>query len=228
MKLPQLFNSPTPSNPSSTSDSSTNLTRLAPLFFVSIIVFIFILFGFLIYASINRHFATVDLLFTPASSTVKIDGKTYAAGKFKLSPGSHQITIEKYGFTSIEETLELSSNQTTLAYYILTPNADFTQTWYKTNPDDARLAEGITSYLFDASSNNTLKKYPALSKLPVQQTNFSIYQSSCNDAEICIFIDAEPAHYESALTYFKSKIDSDIGRYHFIFKNYSNPFKGEG
>lgn len=203
-------------------------TKPLPILFVFIAFCIIVIFGILIYFSINHHFATINLLFTPISATATIDGKTYSSGNIRITPGHHELIIEKYGFETISTTLDLSPNQTTSAHFILNPNTDFTANWYNEHPDDAKLAEGINTYAFDSASAKLYQSYPALSKLPIKTDHFSLYQSSCTEETACILIDANPAYYESAIDYFKTKIDPNMGRYQFIFKDYFNPFKGEG
>ena len=72
------------------------------------------------------------------------------------------------------------------------------------------------------------KRYPILKKLPIYEEDFYIYQQGCDEPTLCILIDTNEDYYNAAINYFRKNLDSDVGKYRFIFYDYSNPFLGEG
>lgn len=209
-----------------TNQNSSN--RFLAIATIVVVAFIGII-AFLISTTINTMTASVELHYTPTSTTITIDGKPYTGdGSITVTPGNHEIIAEKYGFETQTISVDAPSGQTTPVYIILEPNTDFTTDWYTTHPDDAILAEGITGYRLEYNNKILSQKYPNLSKLPIRAANFQIYQTACTVSEVCIMIDASSAHRDEALKYFRQKIDKDSGRYYITFKDYYNPFNGEG
>lgn len=211
-------------------DRPTKLPPFVFRIFSWILLLIFIGFIiYLIYLLFDQRLAKVDLFYTPTSASVTIDGVPYASfGTYKLSPGPHEFVIEKYGFETISTTLDLVSGYNP-AHFILQPNLDITQNWYKEHPDDQLIIEGLSSRNSNAKSDELLQKYPALTKLPQIKGRFSLHQASCYGSKTCVLVVSfSPAYHNKAIEYFRENVDSDLGRYYFSFKDYVNPFQGEG
>lgn len=193
---------------------------LFSLFFVTIFV--------LVTTSIAKlRYSTIELTYTPASAVVTIDGKQVSAGEVRISPGDHVILIEKYGFEPDGKTLTTYPGSSHVINLSLSSNNPATSNWYTYHPNDQKIGEGIGSYEFDHFSEELQKNYPFVKNLPVETANFSIYRSSC-EGEVCFYIDADPKYRDEAIEYFKKNLNSDVGKFKFRFKNYSNPFLGEG
>ena len=203
-------------------------TRIIPITIGASAILFLIIVILAIKFTIEAHLSTVDLLYTPSSAVATIDGKEYPSGEIQLPPGRHEVIVEKYGFETESTTIETYPGQTTPAYFVLDSNQPFTADWYSNNYDDALTAQGISSREYDDQRVDILDEYPAFKKLPVKQNGFSIYQATCNGTQICVTIDASNAFRNEAIEYFRKNIDSDLGRYYFTFKNYTNPFMGEG
>lgn len=182
----------------------------------------------IIFIIIAKNTATLDVYYTPLSATVTIDGKVVTQRENSVSPGQHEVRAEKYGFEPKTMTVNVAGGETSPVYIILQPNTEFTADWYAKHPDDSTMAEGITGYESDYESEKYYEKYPALSKLPIKQKDYSIYRQVCDIHEACIAVYAESNYREEALDYFREKVDSDVGQYYFIFMSYHNPFMGEG
>ena len=182
----------------------------------------------IVYVIIAKNTSVLDIHCTPLSATVTIDGEVAMLGENSVSPGSHEIKAEKYGFESETVTVNVVGGEKLPVYFAMRSNAEFTKDWYIYNPEDAKMLEGIAGYELDSESEKIQKNYPNLSKLPVKQKDFSIYQQACTISDVCIAVYAESYHREEALEYFKKKIDSDVGKYYFYFMSYYNPFLGEG
>lgn len=199
-----------------------------PILIVVVIVGAIGFLAFLVYTTINAVTATIDLKYTPVSAVATIDGEVYQAGEITVSPGFHEIKVNKYGFEEQAIAIDVPAGQTTNAYFILESNSDFTANWYATHSEDAIIAEGILGYNTDEDADDVFKKYPALSKLPVKTNYYSFFQTACDNYEVCILIQTDSAHRNEAIAYFRQEIDQDLGRYYFIFSDYHNPFMGEG
>ena len=189
-----------------------NPARIFPIAICITVILVTVVIIVAIKFAVESHLSTIDLLYTPASATATIDGKEYTSGKIQLPPGTH----------------ETHSSQTTPAHFALEPNESFTTNWYENNYNDALIAQGISSQQFNEQRASTLEKYPALKELSIEQKGFTIYQATCNGTQVCIMIDASNAYRNEAIEFLRKYIDQDLGRYYFSFRNYSNPFLGEG
>lgn len=189
---------------------------------VIIVVSLIIKFG------IESGYSTIELTYVPMTATATIDGKTYNAGTIQLSPGTHEIVVQKYGFETQTQSFETSSSQTTHVDIVLEPSDSFTKNWYEHNQDDSTAIEGIVGRESDQARINAREKYPAFKKLPVNHDHFTIYQATCNGSQPCVMIDSRKEYRDEAINYFRRFIDKDMGNYYITFKNYTNPFRGEG
>lgn len=178
-------------------------------------------------AFIESNQPRIDLLYTPESAVVTLDGKIVESGEIVLPAGAHEIKAEKFGFESEEVTVEAEWGEATPVYIVMSPNTDESSDWYIKNEEDGRIVEGITGYRNESESDEMMQQYPILNKLPIYEDDFYIYHQAC-DEPICILIDTNEDYYDEAIKYFREELDDDIGKYRFVFYDYSNPFLGEG
>lgn len=195
---------------------------------VGIVVIIFVtVIALFIKSVVESSQPKINLVYAPTTALVTIDGKITQAGEIVLSPGAHEIKAEKFGFDSETVTVEAEPGKTKPVSIVLTPNREETGNWYNEHEEDGRVVDGAIGYEYDADSKEMLKDYPIIGQLPIINESFKIYQQGC-DEPICVLIDADKSQYNAAIEYFREKLDSDIGKYRFVYTNYSNPFLGEG
>lgn len=200
---------------------------LMAAFIVAFLILVGIIYV-VVHAIVTMTKSAVDIYFTPLSATVTIDGNEVAQNENRVSPGQHEVRVEKFGFETETFVVDVQVGETVPVYVVLQPNIDFTMDWYLIHPEDSKMAEGITGYELEYRAKKHKEEYPNLSKLPVKQTNYSIYQQECEAYKVCIRIIADINYRDDAINYFKDKIDSDVGKYYFIITDYYNPFRGEG
>ena len=208
-------------------DGSLKPKNIFLLVLVSIGIFSIILLVILLTFLSRFRYSTLNLTFSPLSAVATIDGTQVSSGAVHISPGTHQITIEKFGFETKTETFTLSAGQSRDFSVMLSPSEDFTKSWYSFHPEDGKISEQIGDKSADDFTASLEKTYPFASKLPIKTANFQISRSSCN-GEVCFTISASSEHLDEALNYFKSRLYSDLGSLNIVFKDYHNPFKGEG
>ena len=201
--------------------------RTLPIIVGSIVLLFIIVIVLSTKVFIENNQPRIDLLYVPSSAVVTLDGEMVGSGETVLSAGEHEIRIEKYGFDPENLTVKTNWGEVTPVHIVMTPNTDETKNWYAENEDDGRIAEGISGYIYDGEANRMIAEYPVLTKLPVFKEDFYIYQQAC-DEPICILVDTNEDYFEDAIRYFHEKLDDDIGKYRFVFYDYSNPFLGEG
>ena len=205
-------------------------TRTTPIIVGCVLLLFVVIIIIAIKAFIESNQPRIDLLYTPESAIVTLDGKVVESGEIVLPAGEHEIKAEKFGFESEELKVEVGWGEATPVHIVMAPNIEETEDWYISdkNTEDGRTVEGITGYQYEEEADDMALLYPILKKLPVYEEDFYIYQQACDEPTLCILVDTNEDYYEAAIKYFREKLDSDIGEYRFIFYDYSNPFLGEG
>lgn len=193
---------------------------------IAVVFIVMIIIGIKIF--IEQQQSRVDLLYTPTSAVVMLDGELVESGEIVVSPGTHEITAEKYGFEPQTITVEAEAGRTVSAHIVLVPNTDDASDWYYTHENDGKIVEGVVGYQSENEREEMMNRYPVLKKLPINKKEFKIYQQICDEEKMCILVDAYKENYGVAIDYFRDELDGDVGRYHFVFRNYFNPFLGEG
>ena len=202
--------------------------RVVPIVVGCIVLLFAVIAVVVIKIVIESNQPRIDLLYTPESALVTLDGEIVESGEKVVSAGKHEIKAEKYGFEPESFTVEVGWGEATPVQIIMTPNKDETSDWYFENEKDGRIIEGISGHQYEAESDDMLLMYPILEKLPIYKDDFNIYQQGCDEPTLCILIDTNEDYYDDAIEYFRAELDDDLGEYRFIFYDYSNPFLGEG
>ena len=208
-------------------EGNPDSTKMWPMAVVGAVIMIIVVLVVFIKFFIENNQPRINLLYAPLSAVATMDGKAVDIGEIVLS-GKHEITVEKYGFESQTVEIEPGWGDATPVYIVLTPNMEETEDWYTTHEEDGRILEGINGYSYDAKVNDMIKQYPIIEQLPVIKQDYSFYQQACDEPTLCILVVAEEGYFGDAIDYFKKKLDSDVGKYRFIFSDYSNSFMGEG
>lgn len=101
---------------------------------------------------------SLEILVSPSSTTILIDGKPYHNGQYKISTGTHEVSLQNDGFISSQETINIENDTPYSIRKCLTPN-DTDNWWesnyYKNNENDYNLC-------FEISQKNTLEKEASL------------------------------------------------------------------
>ena len=202
--------------------------RTLPIIVGSVVIVLVIVIIISIKAFLENMQPRISLLYTPISAVVTVDGRLARSGEIALSAGTHEVKAEKYGFETETRMVEVEPGGATPVYIVMTPVMEETENWHTTHEEDGRIVEGISGYQYDAESESIMSQNPIVNKLPVVTNTFGIYQQGCDESTLCIYIDTYEGYYNTAIEYFRNNLDSDLGKYSFVFRNYSNPFLGEG
>jgi len=103
----------------------------------------------------------------PKSAKITIDGKKAGVGNNKVFAGKHTVKISKEGFSQQAQTITTQAEQTVYLGTALSSNSPKTQNWYKENPDDQKLSEGISSHQSDYDSQTAVQSNTLLQQLPI-------------------------------------------------------------
>ena len=86
--------------------------------------------------------AQLEVLVAPSSSKITVDGRKIENGTFGFLPGKHEIKIEKEGFESKTEIVELASGET-VRFWTYLFEEDGGLEYYGTNADDMAILEEV-------------------------------------------------------------------------------------
>lgn len=150
----------------------------------------------------------IEIRVAPISATILIDGKSYQNGTFRIPSGTHNIKIEKPGFTTKEFVFDTNTSDKLYTYLVET---DGGYNWYLSHKEDSLLLTSIGDYESNINSENYTKKYPVVQILPIiyanydKEYNYTEYRidggsfSDCK-TDFCLKItDTTGGNYSSAL-----------------------------
>ena len=172
----------------------------------------------------------LSLVIAPASSGIIIDDKEYSGGsEISLEAGTHELRIEKFGFSTHTEQIEIKKSETTTVYVALEPTIAITQKWYDLYPEDAKLKATIDEKNREIDYKKIVSAYPGIEKLPYTGESFRLSYVKCIPVQFyeneCVLISAKSKEASlSAIDYFRKNIDSKLGQYYFTYHESSNPF----
>lgn len=145
------------------------LIKSKPFVLITLPLLIFIT-AVIIIAMVNLgQTKEIEIVVTPASATIKIDGKSYENGTYKFKEGTYQVHLEKENFVSKD--FSFNTNDTDRIYEYL-EQADGTYSWYLNHETDALLLTKIGSFNADIEAQEFTKSYNAISKLPIIYANY--------------------------------------------------------
>lgn len=191
----------------------TKITKKTKFFLTILAILIPLLILSIVTIKNRIHDAKIDLLISPASSLIKIDGKEYKNGKHDISSGKHTIELSKDGFDFKKEEIEIKTGETHIYYNYLQELNSSTE-WYKTHEEDSLLLETIIPALSDKHLKSLQEKYPLIQHLPIniseynktytKYTNYSISYTIEDDLIQIIITDISGDNYKTALEKIKS------------------------
>lgn len=134
---------------------------------VIIAILAVLLVGGLVWLLVDRaqKTATINVTITPESSQITIDGKQ-ASSSNRIRPGAYVVSVEKEGFHSYEESVDVGSNEVIDLYVALEPSSDETQGWYDENPEDAGALERVLDNQYTQEATTITENFPVISILP--------------------------------------------------------------
>ena len=118
-----------------------------------------------------KYSATLDIVVAPISAEVKIDGKVYENGTYKMEPGEVAYEITKDGFATKSGVLNLEDGRTTKLYTYLLPT-DGSFDWYLEHESDQMILNTIGDALAGEESRSYFERYPIVQILPIVYANY--------------------------------------------------------
>jgi hypothetical protein len=177
---------------------------------VSVLV-LFVAFG-LFSALQHRGEIKVRLVVAPKDSSLTLNGQPTKSGTLYLKPGVYTVKASRQYFTDVTEKIDTRELGPEPSIYLL-PGADTPEAlkWLEDHPEDEELREAIGASRAIQESQDTLKKYPVVEKLPYKTLDYKIDYSLVND-ELQLQISLYPiattpgsALYDQQVEEFKQK-----------------------
>ena len=108
-----------------------------------IIAAIGITIGVLIIVAVAINFpktAKVDILVSPRSAKVTLNGKKYSSGIHRIEPGTYILEIKKDGFEDVQAEIDIEKEDVKKIYYCLIAEKE---NYYEDNEVDAEICDRI-------------------------------------------------------------------------------------
>jgi hypothetical protein len=138
------------------------------------IVALILVFGGLIYYTVREesYTAKINLVVTPASSKITLNGKSHGQGTIRVKPGNYKIVVSKAGFSSDTYSTTVKKGAISQVGIVLISNSISTAGWYFTHPTDEQVAEGISSRENTAAAQEAVDAVPLIKLLPFTGPGF--------------------------------------------------------
>lgn len=157
----------------------SHLISKHPLSAIILVTLIFATSVLVIVALNIKSTTKVEILVTPESSEITINGKTYQNGTFDLPVGKLSVSIKKSGFETQEFTFDSATSNKIYTYLL---QSDGTYSWYDEHPEDSSIMTTISDYQADQTAASYTEKNPLIDKLPIviaeydQEYNYTEYR----------------------------------------------------
>jgi hypothetical protein len=119
-----------------------------------------------------RRTATIDILVTPKSSSIKVGDRSFSNGQHSIEPGSYQVSISKEGFKPYTSEITVESGKTVEVRAIL-QQADGGIDWYAEHPEDDAIYTALSDKEYEDNSHIISDKFPIVKVLPIEFANFA-------------------------------------------------------
>ena len=179
---------------------------------------------FYIFSSIktNSNKVAVEFHYAPFKSTLKLNGKNYPNHhKINIEPGKYQLTVTLEHFKTINQTIDITSDQNQVFSAGLTPSDDLGKSIKKQYLGDYKSLEGFASLESNQKGEKEKSSYPIISILPVDKVIYKIsYEFSSKKPTIIIH--SEPVYIDNALQflYSQTNLDPKIPSYRIVMSSY--------
>ncbi|MCL1797365.1 MAG: PEGA domain-containing protein [Eggerthellaceae bacterium] len=181
--------------------------------FVIIVIILAIIFS----AKANSA-ATIDVLVSPSTATVTINGKAYENGQHDIKAGDYHVEVTHEDFeTHTEEITIVPGENYELNIRLAELKGDIEwYEWYADRPEEDALQTAIASKNYEKMVEEFVAKYPIVSILPYYCTkyedNYAVYyeyklyyKMTENDSNMILVIDDAAGNgREDALQYIRN------------------------
>ncbi len=174
-----------------------------------------------------KNSAKLTVEVAPSGSTIKINGKKVRAGQSSQHAGKITVEVSRKGFKTVTETITLGEYDDRYVGIALQSDDSSTSDWYDKHENDRMRAEGISSRVFDDSTENDIDKSPIIKELPYisagnkYRIDYGTSEGDDPDKPVRIFITAPTAAIrQSALDWIKAS-GWDVSDYKIVFINRS-------
>lgn len=152
------------------------------------IVVILLTVFFFIFSNIEKT-ARLEILVAPASSEIKINGKSYKNGTYAFIPGTYHVEIKKEGFNSYSGEIEIKDEKENRLYHYL-EQTDGSFSWYLDHKQDDSIMATIGEYEADLTATEYIKKDPILKITPYYDEENNHFSISVKNDKVTINLNA--------------------------------------
>lgn len=184
---------------------------------------VLILFSLFRKSDMSGAFLTVEV--APSGSKIKINGNSAKEGKTEVRHGDVSVEVSRKGFKSVTQSIALEEGDDRYVGIALQSDDSTTSDWYETHEKDKAKAEGISSRVFDDSSENDVEKYPLIKQLPrigsgnSYRVDYGTSENNNQNGPPRIFITSpSPRGRQVALSWIKTS-GWDVSDYKIVFIN---------
>ena len=142
------------------------IRTLNPILIGSAIFIVALIAVVIFWAIDSKKTSSIDILVSPKSAKVSLNGKNYSSKKHKIEPGEYEISISHDQFHQYTSTVTLNKGDEYDLYVALTP-LDISRSWYLDNPEDNKLTTVIGDRNAKKQAEEFRKKYPIVEVLPL-------------------------------------------------------------
>ena len=188
----------------------------------SLILFISIIFYIFSSIKINSNKVSVEFHYAPFKSTVHLNGENYPNHhQVNIEPGKYQLVVTLEHFKTIEQTIEITSDQNQVFSAGLTPSDDLGKSIKKQYLSDYKSLEGFASLEANRKGEKEKSSYPILSILPTDKIIYKISYEFYSKKPT-IIIHSEPIYIDTALQFLYShlNLDPNLPSYRIVLSSY--------
>lgn len=183
--------------------------------------------AYLVYATIYRSDKVkVDIFVVPGNAKITLNNTASGSGTVYIQPGSYEVLVEKDGFTTHKEVVNIAKPSGAINVALVPESAEAKE-WAEKNNDKYVQFEGRVGKQANEEGKKVIETNPIVEMLPYKNLIIGIgYQNDPEDPSgksIIITVHAPEGYRQSAI----NKIVSwgyDPAELKIVFKEYENPF----
>lgn len=191
------------------------------------------LLAYWIYSSIRGSGLSARLVLevAPKDSKIILNNKEVKSGLKRVKPGQYTVIFRRAGFSDNRQDVQVGKNDSKYVGSALNPNSQNTNAWYDQHPDDAKVAEGISSKSFDRVTSDQRRKMPLLQFLPHEERYFSIYSGASkkfpdDPTSVALYVRSYDAQDRRLAMQWIESNGANPTDFEIIFMDIPNPFNG--
>lgn len=174
----------------------------------------------------QRNKAPLTLSAIPADATILVEGDIVKSGKHFFQPGDYRIEVQREGFKTYKERVQLTQAGETVDVALL-PASVGAEAWAREHSKEYAAFEARSAQRAQAEGEAFADEHPITSKLPYENFLYNIgYQRDPADPAgkaIIITIDAEDGYRQLAVNQI-AFWGYDPSTFNIVFRGYTNPF----